>query len=69
MIAAQTKTVSFEAPLFSGVVAKIRDMRRRRAVYTRTLGELSTLTHRDLMDIGIDRADIARVARQAAKMA
>lgn len=69
MIAAQTKTASFDTLFLNTIVEKLREMRRRRAVYARTVGELSTLSHRDLMDIGIDRGDIATVARQAAKMA
>jgi uncharacterized protein YjiS (DUF1127 family) len=35
--------------------------------YSRTVNELKALTNRELDDLGIMRADIHRVAREAAK--
>jgi uncharacterized protein YjiS (DUF1127 family) len=45
----------------------IRRYFRERRVYWDTLRELSTYTDRELHDIGIDRADIEHIARQAAQ--
>jgi uncharacterized protein YjiS (DUF1127 family) len=44
----------------------IRRYFRERRVYWETLRELSTYSDRELHDIGIDRADIEQIARQAA---
>lgn len=52
--------------LFNDLLAGIRTMAARRAVYVRTVNELSALTPRALSDIGIRRSDIRTVARQAA---
>jgi uncharacterized protein YjiS (DUF1127 family) len=49
--------------LLRGLIARIASWRRYRA----TLTELSELTDRQLADIGILRADIARVARASAR--
>ncbi|MBP9950159.1 MAG: DUF1127 domain-containing protein [Cypionkella sp.] len=38
----------------------------RRRVYSQTMSELSSLSDRDLRDLGISRAMIAEVANQAA---
>jgi uncharacterized protein YjiS (DUF1127 family) len=35
--------------------------------YNRTVSELQSLNNRELADLGIARADIARIARQAAR--
>jgi uncharacterized protein YjiS (DUF1127 family) len=35
--------------------------------YNRTVTELQALTNRELNDLGIARADIARIAREAAR--
>jgi uncharacterized protein YjiS (DUF1127 family) len=35
--------------------------------YTRTVQELESLSSRDLADLGISRADIPRLARQAVR--
>ncbi len=40
--------------------------RRRRALFGSTVHELNHLTDRDLADLGIPRADIRRIAREAA---
>lgn len=39
---------------------------RRRAVHRQTLRELNALSPRDLQDLGLHKADIARIAREAA---
>jgi uncharacterized protein YjiS (DUF1127 family) len=47
-------------------------MAARRAqdrAYRTTVSELSALSNRDLLDMGIHRADIDSIARQAAYMA
>jgi uncharacterized protein YjiS (DUF1127 family) len=43
--------------------------RERQALYNRTVSELDALTDRDLADLGIPRADIRRIAREAARAA
>lgn len=35
--------------------------------YSRTVNELESLSNRDLADLGISRADITRLAREAAR--
>lgn len=35
--------------------------------YSRTVAELETLSNRELADLGIARADIGRLAREAAR--
>lgn len=40
----------------------------RQAAYRRTLNELRVLTDRDLADLGIARADIRRIAQEAADL-
>ena len=53
----------------SGLVERIRQARKAREIYRQTYDELSALTDRDLADLGIARASIASVAREAARMA
>ncbi len=50
----------------AALVARAEDAIARRRVYHRTLSELSTLTTRELQDLGIARGDIVEIARQAA---
>ncbi len=45
-------------------ITRFLEERRR---YWNVLHELSTYTDRELQDIGIDRADIPHIARQAAR--
>ena len=45
-------------------ITRFLEERRR---YWNVLHELSTYTDRELQDIGIDRADIGHIARQAAR--
>ncbi len=40
---------------------------RARSVYWNVVRELSSYSDRDLHDLGIDRADISQIAREAAK--
>jgi uncharacterized protein YjiS (DUF1127 family) len=47
----------------------VRRFFRERRTYWTVVQELSTYTDRELHDIGIDRADIAAIARLAAKQA
>ncbi len=47
-------------------LASIKEANARRAVYNRTLGELRTMTDRDLADIGIGRVQIEDIAYEAA---
>jgi uncharacterized protein YjiS (DUF1127 family) len=35
--------------------------------YNRTVSELAALSNRDLADLGIQRADISRIAREAVR--
>jgi uncharacterized protein YjiS (DUF1127 family) len=45
-----------------------REARKAREIFRRTHDELSALSDRDLADLGISRANIAAVAREAARM-
>lgn len=51
------------------VRAKMAKERKIRVAYDETRSELSAMSSRELNDIGIDRADISKVAAQAASMA
>lgn len=44
------------------------EARARHARYTQAVFELETMSERELNDIGIHRADIRRVAREAAAL-
>ena len=52
---------------FGKALAEITAWRARRALYRQTMFELSTLTDRDLADLGIARCDIRRIARDASQ--
>lgn len=52
--------------LFGDVVEALRNAIARRKLYTRTLEELRSLSDRDLSDLGLSRAMITEVAREAA---
>lgn len=43
-----------------------REAAARRAIYTQTVRELNALTDRDLHDLGLARADVPSIAREAA---
>lgn len=49
-----------------GFVADLRESAARRAIYRRTVEELSKLSDRELNDIGLARANIEDVARDHA---
>lgn len=57
------------AQRLSGLVERVREARKARDVYLQTYNELSVLSDRDLADLGISRASIGSVAREAARMA
>ena len=44
------------------------ERRGRNAIYNRTWNELSAMSNRSLVDIGIHRSDIPRIAAEAADM-
>ena len=50
----------------SSMVKMISEALARRQLYTQTLAELSSLTDRDLTDLGLSRSSIADEARKAA---
>jgi uncharacterized protein YjiS (DUF1127 family) len=51
---------------YADFVQRLRAARKARAVYTRTVEELSALSDRDLADLGIARIGIEDIAREAA---
>lgn len=53
---------------FQHLGAALKLAQRRRAIYRRTVNELVGLPDRDLADLGIPRAHIRRVAKEAASM-
>lgn len=66
----------FGNPLFETLGARLTALRadlaarrERRALYNRTLAELGRLDTRELDDLGIARADIPRIARDALREA
>lgn len=51
---------------FAAVVKILKDAVERRRVYNQTMFELSNLSERDLADLGLSRATISEVAKEAA---
>ena len=51
---------------FANLVASVKEASARRAVYVKTLGELRSLSDRELADLGIARLQIEDIALQAA---
>ena len=56
-------------PVIYEIALRWRAWARRRAVYTRTVRELEGCSDRDLADLSIARADIPRIAAEAAGLA
>jgi len=52
---------------FDRARAALADYRVRRAAIRRTFNELHALNDRELADLGISRADIPHIARQAGR--
>lgn len=50
----------------TGAFALVKRTLHRRRVYMTTVRELMALSNRELADLGIHRADIARIAMEAA---
>jgi uncharacterized protein YjiS (DUF1127 family) len=50
----------------ANIVKSVKDAVERRRVYAQTVRELSGLTDRDLTDLGLARANIHDLAREAA---
>ncbi len=50
------------------LVDRLRDMRARRKRFNDTMAELSSLSQRELADLGIARSDISRIAREHADL-
>ena len=61
----RTAQVSF-SDRFAAILKVAKDAMERRRVYNQTLFELKGLSDRDLADLGLARANIADVAREAA---
>ncbi len=51
---------------FTNTISAIRAARTKHRAYRRTYDELSSLTDRELNDLGIGRSQIGEVARSAA---
>ncbi|MFM2349112.1 MAG: hypothetical protein RIR04_78 [Pseudomonadota bacterium] len=51
---------------FAALMVGVKDLIARRRVFNQTLFELNQLSDRDLSDLGLSRANIADVAREAA---
>ena len=54
------------ADRLTGLFRTVAEARSKRAIYVRTLRELESLSSRDLADLGIVRAMIPQLAREAA---
>ena len=63
--ASRTAQVSF-SDRFAAILKVAKDAMGRRRLFRQTLFELNGLSDRDLTDMGLSRANIAEVAREAA---
>ena len=61
----RTAQVSF-SDRFAAFFKVAKDAMERRRVYNQTLFELKGLSDRDLSDLGLNRGNIAEIAREAA---
>jgi len=50
----------------TGIIAEYKERSQRARVYRTTRNELNALSHRELADLGIGRAEIKRIAYEAA---
>lgn len=64
----RTGSHSFFSDRATAIVASFRKAREQRKVYNRTFEELSSLTPRELDDLGIGPGEIPFIAREAANM-
>lgn len=64
--ASQSASRNSVVEFFANLVASVKEASARRAVYVKTLGELRSLSDRDLADLGIARVQIEDIALQAA---
>lgn len=51
---------------FSSLIEAVKTRYARNRIYRQTVSELSTLSNRELADLGLHRSNIRRVAMQAA---
>lgn len=51
---------------FAQIVKSVKVAMQRRQIYGRTVRELNALSNRELTDLGIHRAMISQIAREAA---
>ena len=58
--------VAQAAALISNVSTSLSAAQKRRTVYRRTFNELASLNDRELSDLGIARANISKIAKEAA---
>jgi len=65
MNATRSAQMSF-SDRFAALAAGLKNQIARRRVFNQTLFELSHLSDRDLSDLGLSRANITDVAREAA---
>ena len=66
---AHTHNAAATSGIAGRLMAAIQHMQENRArhvIYRQTVRELNALTNRDLADLGIERATITRLAREAA---
>ncbi|RYH04387.1 DUF1127 domain-containing protein [Salipiger sp. IMCC34102] len=65
-MAIATSTSSVRTETFLGLKTQFSNYMARRAAYNRTYAELSSLTDRELSDLGLSRGMIRAVAQEAA---
>ena len=64
-----TQTLTLSAGIsarLTAVVANLKDSMARRAMFKQTVRELSTLSNRELADLGLSRSMIKSIAYEAA---
>ncbi len=63
-----TSLIAPLASIFTDAKAYWTAAQKRRTAYNRTYRELASLSDKDLMDLNISRADIPRLAKEAANV-